>query len=346
MEAFPSHSLPSSSPELQSHPHHHHHEECTSKACQLEHDHYHHQQHDHHETTTAKQQQPTHRKKNSGCLLCSTIMIMNPFPESNNVDDYEPTKFEEAINVLTHTLPILFFAYFSYKMYEQDIINSGQELFVAIVYCVGMVILFAVSSMYHVACFLYGKNDPRVDVFRAMDYSMIYIFIGASYTPWLTLVEFGEGGWIGNVMAVAVWTIAACGLAKSFSKKFLASIDGIVLLNLMGWIAFFIIPPALFTHVPIEAFLFLFIGGIFYSGGCFLLKYGDGRVPCAHGIWHCLVNMGVMCHFLVLYEYLMNLDSHFLPGVESPLMVYQQVAAAFQNTRKWHLPKLNVLFGF
>lgn len=74
------------------------------------------------------------------------------------------------------------------------------------------------------------------------------IFIGASYTPWLTLVEFGEGGWIGNVMAVAVWTIAACGLAKSFSKKFLASIDGIVLLNLMGWIAFFIIPPALFTH--------------------------------------------------------------------------------------------------
>ena len=176
-----------------------------------------------------------------------------------------------------------------------------------------------------------------------MEY-FVKIFIGASYTPWLALVPLGEDGTFGKGFAVLVWSIAVIGLIKSYNTKFLPQIESVVLLNLMGWVAIIIIPPALFTHVPIEAFIFLLIGGIFYSGGCFILKYGDGRIPAAHAIWHMLVNCGVLFHFLVMEVYLIKLDTHFRPGDEMPLMVYEQVIEAWNSNRTWHFPSFNVLY--
>jgi len=215
-----------------------------------------------------------------------------------------------------------------------------------ITYCVGMVILFGVSSTYHFVALLYGKHHDKTSFFRSLDYATIYVFIGASYTPWLALVPFGDYGWLGHLMTFIVWSIAFTGLVKSFRKQFLTQISSVLLLNLMGWIAIVMLPPALFTHVPIEAFIFLALGGVFYSGGCFLLNYGDGRIPFAHGMWHMMVNVGVMCHFLVMYEYLMNLDAHFKPGKEHTLMVYQQIAHAYNQSRNWHFPDIASMFTF
>jgi len=243
--------------------------------------------------------------------------------------------------IITHAVPILLFSYFFYEMF-QSVVNTPEEMIAATIYCGCMIVLFAVSSMYHLVCLVYGKFSDFTYWFRVFDYATIYLFIGASYTPFLMIVEVGQDNIYGKLLVGIVWTIAVCGLIKSFSEnRTFKGVSSVFLFNLMGWVMLVILPPTLFVKVPLEFFLFILLGGIFFSSGCIIIN-GDGWMPFAHAIWHVFVVLGIGSHFMSLYIYLLNLDAHFHPEKhpENNLMLWEQVLNAVQLKRDFILSRV------
>ncbi|KAG2373809.1 hypothetical protein C9374_011694 [Naegleria lovaniensis] len=275
------------------------------------------------------------------CPICS--LLMNPLPASRNGADYIPTPLEEGINVLTHIFPIFFFSYYSFQIWNDDIVNNFFEKFAVITYGMGMNVLFGVSSLYHFMCLWLGRNDSMSQLFRIFDHATIYLFIACSYTPWLALVDFGRG--IGHVLTGVVWTFCFAGLVKMFFShkfmKFLQNVNNVTMTNVMGWIGCLMVPSALMTHVPVEAFMLLILGGCFFSFGCIFLVFGNGRIPFSHGIWHVFVFLGVLSHFTALYAYLLNLDSIYHPDSShhSKQIVLDQILDLIAGKKDWNYPK-------
>ncbi|KAL9642003.1 hypothetical protein ABK040_004058 [Willaertia magna] len=262
------------------------------------------------------------KKRRQCCPMCS--MFMNKMPESGDNDEYEPSVYEEVANILTHAIPIFIFTHSAFQMFD-SFVHSKIEFIAGLIYCICMVILFSVSTLYHTMSLIYGKFSNFTSYFRLMDYAVIYIFIGASYTPWLTLLEIGTNNIFGKIFIFVVWGIAVIGLIKNFSlDKYFSGISAVLLYNIMGWVCAIILPPLLFVKVPIEAVYLVVAGGVFYSAGCYFLL-SDGYIPFSHAIWHMFVNMGVLCHFICVFLYLMCLDDHFSPDKEDSKTLLEQI---------------------
>jgi len=269
---------------------------------------------------------------------------MNPRAASGKGGDYVPTRIEELASVLTHLLPIFFFTYYTFEIFkEQDEIVSGfSETFSVVSYGISMNILFGVSSAYHVVCFWYGRNHDMSKKFRVFDHATIYLFVAASYTPWLALVDLGMG--IGSSVAVVVWTFCMMGLCKQFLShlgpfRFLENFTSVFLLNVMGWSGILFIPSALTTATPVEALLLLILGGLFFSFGCIFLVWGNGIIPFSHAIWHFAVFLGVLAHFTAMYAYLLNLDSIYHPSHKHSTLMLNQIAEIFAGKHIWNYPQ-------
>jgi monocyte to macrophage differentiation protein len=66
------------------------------------------------------------------------------------------------------------------------------------------------------------KNcSPTKDVLHRSDRAMIYIFIAASYFPWLTLTPLPPDGWAAELWWL-IWILASCGILyqQLFHERF------------------------------------------------------------------------------------------------------------------------------
>jgi hypothetical protein len=106
---------------------------------------------------------------------------MNKFEKGK---DYIPTTAEQIANTLTHGIPALaaFVALIFMLLY---IVDSPMEAFVAWIYGTCMILLFSVSTLYHLFTLTHTMNHKLAQFFRTFDHAVIYIFIAASYTPYV-----------------------------------------------------------------------------------------------------------------------------------------------------------------
>ena len=78
----------------------------------------------------------------------------------------------------------------------------------------------------------------------------------------------------------------------------------------MGWVVVIAIYP-LYHRIPMGAFVWIAIGGVFYSVGAIIygLKKPDPwpNVFGFHEIWHLFVMAGTFSHFWAIYKYLSTL---------------------------------------
>ena len=171
------------------------------------------------------------------------------------------------------------------------------------IYAASLILLYAASTTYHT----FNISKKVNTVLKKIDHMMISVLIAGSYTPICLLVLGGRTGWI---LLAIVWGFAIAGiLIKAFwvfCPKWVSS----VLYIGMGWTCVLAFTQLLNSLSP-TAFGWLLAGGIIYTVGgvIYALKLpifnSKHKNFGSHEIFHLFVMGGSLCHFVVMYAFVL-----------------------------------------
>lgn len=202
--------------------------------------------------------------------------------------------FTHAFGVLLSIAGILLLLSRAFAFGDSALHYVGFSVFGA-----GLILLYSASSIYH----LLNLKPKAMLVFRKIDHMMIFVLIAATYTPICLVPLNGPWGWW---LVGAVWSCAAAGIvlkAVCFNApRWLYTLAYV----LMGWACVICIYPMAKT-IPLGGLILLFTGGLAYSVGALIyaVKWPrrNARYFGFHEIFHVLILVGSLCHFLMMYIY-------------------------------------------
>lgn len=199
---------------------------------------------------------------------------------------------EERLNAWTHGLGALMGIAGLVLLISFTNHKTDWSLFSVILYGISIILLFSASALYHSV-----KGEKRKHYFRIIDHISIYVLIAGTYTP-VTLIGLNES--LGWQLFWTVWAIAGFGLILKlfFTGKF--EIFSTLLYLVMGWLIVFDFSN-LSNLIGTNGIALLFAGGAFYSIG--IIFYIFERIPYNHVIWHLFVLGGAICHYLMIFLY-------------------------------------------
>ena len=138
---------------------------------------------------------------------------------------------------------------------------------------------------------------------------MIFFLIAGSYTPVCLIALHGKTG---TMLCIAVWAVAVIGtIIKACwitCPKWFSSVIYIA----MGWLCVFAFVPIIKALDP-AGFGWLLAGGIIYTVGGIIYAL---KLPIfnakhknfgSHEIFHLFVMGGSICHFIVMYVFIVNM---------------------------------------
>ena len=202
------------------------------------------------------------------------------------------TLFEEKLNTITHAVGAVFGVVSLVLLILKETNKTNCSLFSVIVYGISIIVLFAASASYHAV-----KAEKLKHKFRIVDHISIYLLIAGTYTP-VCLISLEQT--LGWTLFFIVWGIAAFGVVLKlfFTGKFGAF--STLLYLVMGWLVVFDFSN-LSNTIGDNGITFLFAGGIAYTVG--IVFYAIEKIPFNHVIWHLFVLAGAVCHFFLIYSY-------------------------------------------
>ncbi|MCB0447336.1 MAG: hemolysin III family protein [Gelidibacter sp.] len=202
------------------------------------------------------------------------------------------SQFEERLNAWSHGIGALLgiAGLVLLVVFTQNTID--WSLFSVIIYGISIIVLFAASTVYHAV-----KGDRRKHFFRIVDHISAYFLIAGTYTPVLLITLPDSLGWL---LFWTVWGIAAFGviLKLFFTGRF--EVFSTLLYLVMGWLIVFDF-STLADRMDTNGLLLLFAGGLFYTVG--IVFYAIHKIPYNHVIWHLFVLGGAICHFFMIFGY-------------------------------------------
>ncbi|TXD84731.1 hemolysin III family protein [Subsaximicrobium wynnwilliamsii] len=200
--------------------------------------------------------------------------------------------FEEKLNAWSHGIGAVLgiIGLFLLIVFLEK--NVPFAMFSVVIYGLSIVVLFLASTFYHAV-----KGERRKHYFRIVDHISIYLLIAGTYTPVLLIMLPDSLGW---TLFFVVWGIAAFGLILKifFTGRF--EIFSTLLYLVMGWLIVFDY-PTLAARMTANGLALFFAGGAFYTIG--IVFYAVHKIPYNHVIWHLFVLGGAICHFLMIYLY-------------------------------------------
>lgn len=204
----------------------------------------------------------------------------------------QQSALEERLNAWTHGLGALMGVAGLVILISFTKEKPEWSLFSVILYGFSIILLFSASALYHSV-----KGEKRKHYFRIIDHISIYVLIAGTYTP-VTLIGLNES--LGWQLFWIVWAIAGFGLILKlfFTGKF--EIFSTLLYLIMGWLIIFDFSN-LSNLIGTNGVALLFAGGAFYSIG--IIFYIFERIPYNHVIWHLFVLGGAICHYLMIFLY-------------------------------------------
>lgn len=210
---------------------------------------------------------------------------------------YVPTVGEEIANSVTHgvmsmlTLLALPFAAVWAYTHASDPLTASVSVSI---FVVSIFLMFLASTLYHSM----NPASRHKAVFHILDHIFIYVAIAGSYTPIALSVI---GGWQGVFITVLQWAMVIFGIFyKSLSRRSLPAVSLTIYL-VMGWtIVFFM--PLFVRHASTTLLALIAAGGIFYTVGAWFYARKGFRYH--HMVWHLLINLAVVCHFVGIVFYL------------------------------------------
>lgn len=168
--------------------------------------------------------------------------------------------------------------------------NNVSALISYIIFSLGLMVLYTMSSIYHGL-----KPSKAKNVLEILDHSSIYFLIAASYTPFLIL---GLHSNMGVGMLIIQWVICAFGITFKafFTGKF--KLLSTLLYLIMGWMIVFAWGD-LINNINRVSLVYLITGGVLYSLGTIFYSWKICKFN--HMIWHIFVILGSVSHFLAVY---------------------------------------------
>ncbi|CAF0822388.1 unnamed protein product [Adineta steineri] len=210
---------------------------------------------------------------------------------------YVPTSHEHAANCLTHGCLIIpsFIAAQRLLLHAK----TPAQYWSSIIYGNALIFLFSFSTIFHCSCFHPTYKDSAMrHLLHRVDRAFIYIFISASYTPWLLLRPTQT---ISTSFTVAlVWIMSILGITYQtiYHERY-------KLLETCFYVIVGVFPAIVIIDMTDHTgILELAIGGLVFLLGIFFFKC-DGIIPFAHAIWHCFVFFGAAIHYYAIYTYLL-----------------------------------------
>jgi hemolysin III len=206
-------------------------------------------------------------------------------------------RFREPVNGLTHAGGALLAVLALVVLVRvAAAANKTQHVVAFSIYGASLILLYTASAAYH----LLPVAERLRLLLRRIDHMMIYVLIAGTYTP-VCMIAL-PGAW-GTAMLVSIWLLALAGMLFSAfwldAPRWLST----SLYLLMGWLAVVGIVP-LVQALNLEGLLWLFGGGVMYTGGA--VMYGlkkPNPFPGTfgfHEIWHVCVLAGSFSHFMMM----------------------------------------------
>lgn len=200
------------------------------------------------------------------------------------------TLLEEVLNAVSHGVGVLLAIaalVFLLVMSSHDV----KTVLCLTLYSVTLFVLYIVSTLYHAL----GINKAK-QVFRILDHCSIFLLIAGTYTPINLLIIGGTTGW---VLFGIIWGMAVIGVVlNAVDLKRFAKISVFCYIG-MGWAVVFAVKPLL-AAMPMNAVLFLVIGGVAYTAGAVLYAAGKKK-KYMHSLWHLFVLAGSILHFFTIF---------------------------------------------
>ena len=171
------------------------------------------------------------------------------------------------------------------------------------IFIVSMILLYAASTTYHTF-----DLSPKVNmILKKLDHCMIFVLIAGSYTPVCLLALDRKQG---IPLLVLVWATAIIGIIiKIFFINCPHWVSSIIYIG-MGWTCVLAFTKLLNALSP-AAFGWLLAGGIIYTIGGIIYAL---KLPIfnsrhknfgTHEIFHLFVMGGSICHFIVMYVFIL-----------------------------------------
>ncbi len=219
---------------------------------------------------------------------CEDYALSTGKPPPKNPPKRSP--LEEVGNSVTHCVGAVFAVVAIILMLIMA--DSGGKLAGAIVYSVGLFVMFTMSCIYH--ALPYSSAVKRL--FRRFDYSSIYLLIGATFAPILLAYI---GGTLGYVFFAVQWSVIAIGITviavfgPTRFRKF-----HIPMYLILGWSGLILMPRMLAD----PGFFALIVGGgAVYSLGVIPFAI---KSKVSHFIWHFFVLAGAVVQWVGIYIYI------------------------------------------
>lgn len=176
--------------------------------------------------------------------------------------------------------------------------SSDGPYWASLIYGLTLIAMYGVSAIYHVPHW-----QPRARAWlRRADHAAIFLVIAGTCTPIALLALSPESS---RSLLWAVWIAAFGGILQSFfwvkAPKALTACFYVA----VGWMCAPYIPE-IFSMISSRAIWLLLLGGIIYSLGAvtYALKRPNPfpRVFGYHEVFHALVIIASIMHFLAIYE--------------------------------------------
>lgn len=199
---------------------------------------------------------------------------------------------EEIFNSVTHGVGTLLSIAGCAVLITLCALNKGaMEVISASIYGASLIILYAMSTLYHAL-----TNRTAKKVFRILDHSTIFLLIAGTYTPLTLCCLKGALGW--TVFGL-IWGAAILGIVlTSVNLDKFRKISTICYI-FMGWGIIIAIKP-LCQSISVFSLLMLIGGGLLYSLG--VIFYVKKNCKYMHSIWHIFVIGGSVLHYFSIMD--------------------------------------------